>query len=117
MLSPSTEYFGVNDKREAYLALPTLRVLLASPTTVRVERHARGHERDGWTVETFRDIEATTDLAPLEGSLALADPYRRPEARMDPSLRIVADSGDDWTSRTAQEKSRSEVALEPAEVG
>lgn len=80
VLSESTRRIDLGEKRDAYLAIPSLRVLLfVEPDSPLVTLHRRRPD-GGFAVEHHAGPEALIPLPEIDASLALADLYERVEA-------------------------------------
>lgn len=79
VLSDSTRRADLGEKRDAYLTIPSLKVLLfvepASPSVIVYRRKPEG----GFTAEQYLGLDATIPLQEIEASLPLADLYERVE--------------------------------------
>ena len=77
VLSESTRRTDLGEKRDAYLTIPSLKVLLLvdvdSPSVALYRRVAEG----GFTIERHTGLDATIPLPEIESSLTLADLYER----------------------------------------
>lgn len=74
VLSPSTEAYDRNKKRESYQTIPTLQhYLLITADRARVELYTR--EESGWRFEAHEGLEVVITLPALGVTLALADLY------------------------------------------
>lgn len=78
VLSESTRRTDLTEKRDAYLTLPSLQILLlVEPDETRVILHRRNPD-GGFVVEEVRGLDASIPLGPALGaSLPLADLYDR----------------------------------------
>jgi Uma2 family endonuclease len=75
VLSDSTKRIDMGEKREAYLAIPSLRVLIiADPVRPWVQVDRRGRI-GGFTQEQYRSLEEEIPLPEIEGSLPLKEIY------------------------------------------
>lgn len=75
VLSESTRRVDLGEKREAYLSIPSLKVLIiVDPTKVYV-RVDRAKVNGGFEQELYLDVEDTIDLPEIETSLPIADIY------------------------------------------
>lgn len=75
VLSESTRRTDLAEKREAYLTMPSLKVLLlVEPDSSRVTAHRRRSE-GGFGTEVFEGSGAVIPLAEIEADLPLADLY------------------------------------------
>lgn len=75
VLSDSTRRVDLGEKREAYLAIPTLKVLLiVDPAKVWVQVDRRG-ESGGFTQEIYREMNDTIPLAEIKSELLLTEIY------------------------------------------
>ena len=74
VLSNSTRRIDLGEKRDAYLAIPTLKVLIIDPADhfVRVDRR---QNNGGFQQETYQELTDTIDLPEVETNLHLADIY------------------------------------------
>lgn len=81
VLSDSTRRTDLGEKRDAYLTIPTLKVLLFvetdSPTVIVYRRKQGG----GFAAEQYSGIDGTIPLQEIEASLALSDLYERMELK------------------------------------
>ncbi len=79
VLSDSTRRADVGEKRDAYLTIPSLKVLLFvetdSPSVTLYRRVAEG----GFTTERHTGLDATISLSEIDTKLSLADLYERVE--------------------------------------
>jgi Uma2 family endonuclease len=79
VLSDSTRRTDLGEKRDAYLAIPSLKVLLFvesdSPTVTLYRRKSGG----GFASELHTGLESTIPLPEIEASLPLAELYERVE--------------------------------------
>lgn len=79
VLSDSTRRTDIGEKRDAYLTIPSLKVLLfVEPDAPSVTLHRRLPE-GGFCTELHHGIEAVIPLPEIEASLSLADVYERME--------------------------------------
>ena len=79
VLSDSTRRTDLEEKREAYLALPSLKVLLfVEPETPRVTLHRRRDE-GGFAPAIPSGLDAVIPLAEIEAELPLAELYESVE--------------------------------------
>ena len=79
VLSDSTRRTDCGEKRDAYLTIPSLKVLLfVEPNAPSVTLHRRLPE-GGFTLELHSGIEAVIWLPEIEATLSLADLYERVE--------------------------------------
>jgi Uma2 family endonuclease len=79
VLSDSTRRADLSEKRDAYLTIPSLKVLLfVEPETPAVTLHRRLPE-GGFTMEHHDGLDAIIPLPEIEASLTLADLYERVE--------------------------------------
>lgn len=79
VLSDSTRRVDLGEKRDAYLTLPSLRVLMfVEPGKPSVSLHRRKSE-GGFVIEHHVGLEAVIPLPEIEASLALVDLYDRAE--------------------------------------
>jgi Uma2 family endonuclease len=77
VLSDSTRRTDLSEKRDAYLTIPSLKVLLfVEPDSSEVIVHRRKAE-GGFAVEIFAGLDAVIPLPEIEAELALADLYER----------------------------------------
>ncbi len=77
VLSPSTRRIDLTEKRDAYLTIPSLKVLLLVETEA---PHVWAHRRqdDGtFSTEVFSGLEAVIPLPEIEAALPLVDLYDR----------------------------------------
>ena len=80
VLSDRTRHLDMLDKLEEYHAVPSIRhILIVETRHVSVELHTR--EGEGWTRRRVDDPDGALDLLALGVRLALADIYRRTDAR------------------------------------
>ena len=79
VLSDSTRRADLGEKRDAYLTIPSLKVLLfVEPNSPSVTLHRRVPE-GGFTIERHTGLDATIDLSEIETRVLLADLYERVE--------------------------------------
>jgi Uma2 family endonuclease len=79
VLSESTRRTDLGEKRDAYLTIPSLKVLLFVETdSASVTLHRRLPE-GGFTIERHVGLDAVIPLPEIDASLALADLYERVE--------------------------------------
>lgn len=79
VLSDSTRRADLGEKRDAYLTIPSLKVLLfVEPEAPAVTLHRRLPE-GGFTIERHSGLEAIIPLPEIEASLSLTDLYERVE--------------------------------------
>jgi Uma2 family endonuclease len=79
VLSDSTRRADLGEKRDAYLMLPSLKVLMfVEPEKPSVTLHRR-KPGGGFAIEHHGGLEAVIPLPEIEASLALADLYERVE--------------------------------------
>ncbi len=79
VLSDSTRRADLGEKRDAYLTIPSLKVLLfVEPEAPAVTLHRRLPE-GGFTIERHSGLDAIIPLPEIEASLSLADLYERVE--------------------------------------
>jgi Uma2 family endonuclease len=79
VLSDSTRRADLGEKRDAYLTIPSLKVLIfVEPEAPAVTLHRRLPE-GGFTIERHRGLDAIIPLPEVEASLSLADLYERIE--------------------------------------
>ncbi len=79
VLSDSTRRADLGEKRDAYLTIPSLKVLLfVEPEAHAVTLHRRLPE-GGFTIERHSGLDAIIPLPGIEASLSLADLYERVE--------------------------------------
>ncbi len=77
VLSDSTRRVDLGEKRDAYLAVPSLKVLIiVDPAKVWVQVDRRGESR-GFGQEHYRGLEDVIALPEVEGELRLGDVYER----------------------------------------
>lgn len=75
VLSPSTRRTDLEEKRDAYLTMPSLRVLLlVDPDATHVTVYRRRSE-GGFGTDVITSVEAVIPLPEIEAALALADLY------------------------------------------
>jgi len=75
VLSDSTRRVDLGEKREAYLAVPSLRVLIiVDPVKVWVQVDRR-RESGGFEQEHYRELSDVITLPEIEGELKLGDVY------------------------------------------
>jgi len=75
VLSESTRRIDLTEKREAYLAIPTLKALiLVEPDIAHVTVHRRGPS-GGFTIEEYAGLEAVIPLPEVGIELPLAEVY------------------------------------------
>ncbi len=79
VLSESTRRTDLGEKRDAYLALPSLKVLMLVESDRPLTTIHRRKSEGGFAVETHAGLEAVIDLPEIGASLALADLYQRAE--------------------------------------
>jgi Uma2 family endonuclease len=81
VLSDSTRRADLGEKRDAYLTISSLRVLLCvepeSPSVLVYRRKSEG----GFAAEQYSGLDAIIPLAEIEASLPLADLYERVELK------------------------------------
>jgi Uma2 family endonuclease len=81
VLSDSTRRTDLGEKRDAYLTLPSLKVLLfvepESPTLIAYRRKPEG----GFAAEQYSGLAAVVPLQEIEAFLPLADLYERVELK------------------------------------
>ncbi|MCP5536946.1 MAG: Uma2 family endonuclease [Akkermansiaceae bacterium] len=76
VFSQSTRRIDAGEKRDAYLTIPSLKVLiLVDPTKVSVNVDRR-HPNGGFMQENYRNLADTVDLPEIEAQLPLADIYQ-----------------------------------------
>lgn len=79
VLSESTRRTDLGEKRDAYLTIPSLKVLLFVETdSASVTLHRRAPE-GGFTIERHSGLDAVIPLPEIDAALALADLYERVE--------------------------------------
>ena len=79
VLSDSTRRADLGEKRDAYLTIPSLKVLLfVEPDTPMVTLHRRKPE-GGFAIEHHSGMDAVIPLPEIEGNLPLAALYERVE--------------------------------------
>lgn len=79
VLSDSTRRTDLGEKRDAYLTIPSLKVLLFVETdSASVTLHRRAPE-GGFSIERHNGLDAVVPLPEIDASLALADLYERVE--------------------------------------
>lgn len=79
VLSDSTRRADLGEKRDAYLTIPSLKVLLfVEPETPSVTVHRRKPE-GGFAIEHHTGLDGTIPLPEIEATLPLADLYERVE--------------------------------------
>jgi Uma2 family endonuclease len=79
VLSDSTRRTDLGEKRDAYLTIPSLKVLLfVEPDSPSMTLHRRAPE-GGFTIERHTGLDATIPLPEIDATLALADLYERVE--------------------------------------
>ncbi len=79
VLSESTRRADLGEKRDAYLSVPSLKVLLiVEPDAPAVTLYRRAPE-GGFAIERHCGLDATIPLPEIEASLALTDLYERVE--------------------------------------
>lgn len=79
VLSDSTRRADLGEKRDAYLTIPSLKVLLfVEPDSPSVTLHRRLPE-GGFTIERHAGLDAIIPLPEIETTLSLADIYERVE--------------------------------------
>lgn len=77
VLSDSTRRADLGEKRDAYLTIPSLKVLLfVEPDAPSVTLHRRLRE-GGFAIERHIGLDAVIPLPEIEASLSLADIYER----------------------------------------
>ena len=77
VLSDSTRRADLGEKRDAYLTIPSLKVLIfVEPECPAVTLHRRKPE-GGFAIERHSGLESSILLPEIEASLALADLYER----------------------------------------
>ncbi len=77
VLSDSTRRADLGEKRDAYLTIPSLKVLLfVEPDAPSVTLHRRLQE-GGFAIERHSGLDAVIPLPEIEASLLLADIYER----------------------------------------
>jgi Uma2 family endonuclease len=81
VLSDSTRRVDLGEKRDAYLTIPSLKLLLfVDSDSPRVTLHRRKPE-GGFAIETHAGLEAVIPLPEIDASLPLAALYERIELR------------------------------------
>lgn len=75
VLSESTRRTDLGEKREAYLAIPSLKVLLIAESDRPYVLVYRRRSQGGFEVEEYSDLGATLLLPEIEAVLPLADLY------------------------------------------
>lgn len=75
VLSDSTRRIDLGEKRDAYLAIPTLKVLLIIDPAAPFVRVDRRHLDGGFQHESYRDLTEVIPLPEVEAALPLADIY------------------------------------------
>lgn len=79
VLSDSTRRADLGEKRDAYLTIPTLKVLLfVEPEKPSVTLHRR-KSGGGFTIEYHQGLDAVIPLPEIDAALALVDLYERAE--------------------------------------
>lgn len=79
ILSDSTRRADLGEKRDAYLTIPSLKLLLfVEPDSPAVTLHRRLPE-GGFAIERYTGLDATILLPEIDASLSLADLYERVE--------------------------------------
>lgn len=79
VLSDSTRRTDLGEKRDAYLTIPSLKVLLlVEPDAPAVTVHRRQAE-GGFAFEYYDSLDATIALPEIDAALVLADLYERAE--------------------------------------
>ncbi len=79
VLSDSTRRTDLGEKRDAYLTMPSLKVLLfVEPDSPSVTVHRRKPE-GGFAIEHHQGLETAIPLLEIEASLSMADLYERVE--------------------------------------
>jgi Uma2 family endonuclease len=79
VLSDSTRRTDLGEKRDAYLTIPSLKVLLFVETdSASVTLHRRVPE-GGFTIERHSGLDAVIPLPEIDAALAFADLYERVE--------------------------------------
>jgi Uma2 family endonuclease len=86
VLSDSTRRADLGEKRDAYLTIPSLKVLLfVEPEAPAVTLHRRLLE-GGFTIESYSGLDAIIPLPEIEAYLSLADLYERVESAQSQPL-------------------------------
>lgn len=81
VLSDSTRRTDLGEKRDAYLTIPSLKVLIfVEPDSASVTLHRRKSE-GGFAIERHSGLETIIPLPEIEASLPLADLYERVELK------------------------------------
>ncbi len=75
VLSESTRRIDLGEKRDTYLAIPTLEVLIIIDPDQVFVRLDRRVENNGFLQETFNELDQVIDLPEVDASLPLADIY------------------------------------------
>ncbi len=77
VLSDSTRRADLGEKRDAYLSIPSLKILLfVEPDAPSVTLYRR-REEGGFVIENHTGLDATISLPEIETSLSLAEIYER----------------------------------------
>ncbi len=79
VLSESTRRTDLGEKRDAYLALPSLKVLMLVESDRPLATVHRRKAQGGFAIETHSGLETVIELPEIGASLALADLYQRAE--------------------------------------
>ena len=75
VLSESTRRTDLGEKRDAYLAIPTLKVLLFIESEAATALVFRRKPQGGFAEEFYTGTEAVIDLPEIEANLPLADAF------------------------------------------
>ncbi|MDB4544511.1 Uma2 family endonuclease [Akkermansiaceae bacterium] len=75
VLSESTRRIDLGEKRDTYLAIPTLQVLIIIDPDQVFVRLDRRVENNGFLQQTFNELDQVIDLPEVDASLPLADIY------------------------------------------
>lgn len=77
VLSDSTRRTDLGEKRDAYLTIPSLKVLLLVETDTASVMLYRRMPEGGFAIERHVGLDATIPLPEIDGTLSLADLYER----------------------------------------
>ena len=75
ILGDSTRRIDLGEKRDAYLAIPTLKVLIIIDPADHFVRVDRRHTEGGFRQECYRDLTEVIPLPEVETALPLAEIY------------------------------------------
>ncbi len=77
VLSDSTRRADLQEKRDAYLTLPSLKVLLLVESEAPLVQVYRRRQEGGFATERYAGLEETIPLPEVDAELPLADLYQR----------------------------------------